>query len=235
MVLIIVILLGLVFGSFATVLSYRIPRSLNWISGRSKCTKCKTNINWFDNIPVISYILLKGKCRNCNGKISLRYPLIEIGLTIIFVITYFAWMAYPQGSQILGIYRNSLGVISLAFLLFVFFLNYLILLIDLENKVIPDEIVFFLLAIISSVFLLTGNTNLFLGLVCGLSVALFLLLINLFTKGKGMGLGDVKLAIPIGLFLGYPLTLLWILLSFVLGAIVAVSLLALVKQKVKMK
>jgi len=233
MILLIVILLGLVFGSFATALSYRIPRSLDWVSGRSKCTKCKKDISWYDNIPIISYILLNGKCRNCKGRISLRYPLIEFCLTIVFVITYFVWIAYPQGSQVMGVYRNTLGLLSLFFLLTIFFLNFVILIIDYENKIIPDEIVFLLLTIMSSTLLIIGDKNIYLGLVCGFSVAFFLLLINLLTKGKGMGLGDVKLAIPLGLFLGYPLTLFWILLSFILGAIVAICLLVLGKAKRK--
>lgn len=229
--LLVLFLAGLIFGSFATALSYRIPRGINWKTERSECTKCHKKLKWYDNIPLLSYLFLWGKCRFCREKISCRYPLIEVFSGLIFVATYLAF--YFSDSTLLSLFRNELGFMGLIFTLIVFFLCYLILIIDWENKIIPDEIIVFLSTLIITTFIILDYSNIYLHIVCAFAASFFLLSINLLTKGRGMGLGDVKLSVPIGLLLGFPYTPLWIFLSFILGAIVAIVLLMLKKAKRK--
>ncbi len=91
-----VLLLGLSVGSFLGAFTYRFPKGLNIASGRSFCPHCKAKIVWYDNIPLLSYLLLAGKCRNCGEKISLRYPVIEGAVAIGFL--YFFYYSCPTGS-----------------------------------------------------------------------------------------------------------------------------------------
>jgi len=149
--------------------------------------------------------------------------LIEVFSGLIFVTAYIAF--YFSDSTTLSLFRNELGFMGLIFILLVFFLCYLVLIIDWENKIIPDEIIVFLSTLTIVTFIILDYSNIYTHIVCAFAVSLFLLTINLLTKGRGMGLGDVKLAIPMGLLLGFPYTLLWIFLSFILGAIVAITLL----------
>lgn len=213
------IVLGLVFGSYISALSYRIPKSISNIKGRSFCDKCKKNIRWYDNIPLLSYVILGGKCRDCRKKISLRYPLIEIitGLTFYYIVS----TNYPDFLQIIYLLLVSLILIA-------------IFVVDLEHKIIPDQFVFFGI-FTSFIYLLIkfDGHMLFSGVFAGFTVASFLILIHLFTKGKGMGLGDVKFAVFGGMFIGLKLLSIWLLLAFLTGGIVG-SILILGK-KAKMK
>src|SRR3954454_15242120 len=78
---------GLAFGSFATVLAHRMPRHENWVSGRSHCPGCGHEIAAYDNVPVLSWLLLRGRCRSCSAKISARYPLTELAMAVLFTAT----------------------------------------------------------------------------------------------------------------------------------------------------
>ena len=89
----IVILLGLILGSFLGAFTYRFPKKIPFVKGRSFCPKCKKQIIWFDNIPLFSFLFLKGKCRHCKKKISFRYPLIEVISSIFFLLIYFNYQA----------------------------------------------------------------------------------------------------------------------------------------------
>src|SRR4030065_684303 len=86
---ILVLVCGLIIGSFISAYTYRTPRNLSVIKGRSICPKCKTEISWYDNVPIVSYFFLKGHCRNCSKKISIRYPLIEFSTATVFIISFF--------------------------------------------------------------------------------------------------------------------------------------------------
>ena len=199
---------GLIIGSFISALTYRIPRNLDFIKGRSFCDSCKKNLFWYDNIPLFSYLFYLGKSRCCNKKISIRYPLIELTSAFGFVVLYLFSLS--------PIYY-ILYTISIA-----------ILVIDLEHQIIPDELSWFIL--------LLGLINFsFLNIFSGFLFASVLLSLHLVTKGRGMGLGDVKLAIPLGLWLGLEKGLNWIMTSFILGGIVASILLLLGKAKMKTK
>lgn len=206
-------ILGLVIGSFLSAYTYRLPQRKTVIKGRSICPKCKKKIAWYDNIPLLSFLLLKGKCRKCHKKISIRYPVIELVTGLGFV----------------GAWFLSDGFISLFFLLLFFCLLLAIFIVDLESRIIPDEFIFVGFAAAIVFLLITNPPILYVHLFSGLVAALFLLLIHLVTRGRGMGLGDVKLAIFGGTLLGWPMTLVWLFTAFLTGAIVGI-ILVLVKK-----
>jgi len=215
----ILFLIGLVVGSFLEALTYRLPRGESVLRGRSKCPKCKKTIRWHDNIPLISFALLSGKCRDCGEKISTRCPLIEISTAVIFV---FIWQFYT-------------GRLPLPLVFVVSSLMIAIFVIDLEHRIIPDSLTFLGLGVVLILFLVTDIPLLYIYLASGAGAALFLLLLNLVTQGRGMGLGDVKLALFSGLVLGYPVVILWILIAFIAGALVGIILIAMGRAKLKQK
>lgn len=206
MFLIVFFLLGLILGSFANVLIWRIPKGMG-IGGRSICRKCKGKISWFDNIPLLSFVLLRARCRNCKSKISLRYPLVELLTGIIFILFY---LKFGLSSQMFFLTLLSPILISIFF-------------IDLDHQIIPDELVF---ASIALSFLFNFSFN---NLLSGFLGAAFLMLLHLITKGKGMGLGDVKLAIPGGMIVGLTNIFDWFFWAFLTGAVIG-CILILTKQ-----
>lgn len=213
-----VAILGLVIGSFVSVLSYRIPNNTTFIKGRSFCPNCRQKILWYDNIPLFSFFLLRRRCRNCKQKISLRYPLIESISAIGFLtITYFT---LPD-------------LVKTIFFLIVFILFLTMFVTDLEYQIIPDSLVFLSLSLIFIFTIVFSANTLFTSLISGFFASCFLLLIHLITKGKGMGLGDVKFAIVGGMFIGIKLMPIWLLLSFLTGALGGIILMILGRAKMK--
>ena len=231
--LVLFIVLGAVFGSFLTSFTWRYPRGLLFSKNRSYCPKCKKKIVWHDNIPIISYLVLGGKCRNCNKKISIRYPIIEVISVLGFVAI---WILFanclgvcaniPDGTLLSPFYWwvGKLGFLALPYFLFVFVVLAAIFIIDLEEQVIPDSLVFILLIPIYFLLILVPSLGVYSRVLFGLGSALFLLLVHLLTKGKGMGLGDVKLALLGGTLLGWPYTYIWMFASFLTGALVGIIL-----------
>ena len=195
------LILGLVFGSFISALTWRYPRKISIKKGRSICPKCRKQVAWFDNIPILSFILLGGKCRNCKKPISWRYPAIELMMGMGFVLIGFN-----------------------IFYLIIFCILVSIFVIDLENKIIPDSFVFWGIVIVFLYILSVAPNSLLPFLFSGFFAATLLLTIHLITKGRGMGLGDVKFAVLGGLVTGQRLFLIWLLLAFLTGAVVGIIL-----------
>jgi len=222
--------LGIIFGSFISAVSYRIPNGISFIKGRSICTKCKKGINWYDNIPLLSYLILGGKCRNCNEKISIRYPVIEISSAIGF-LGIFYFMNTIGGIPLQGV----IGIVTLVYLLVIFLILLTIFIIDMENQIIPDSLVFLGIFVALTYQLLTNQYSLFTVLFSGFLSASFLMFVHLITKGKGMGLGDVKFAVLGGMIMGLRLMPIWLLLSFLTGATIGIILILLRKAKMKTK
>lgn len=221
---------GLALGSFIGAFTYRLPRGESVFKGRSKCTKCGKKIAWYDNIPLFSYLLLGSKCRHCKETISPRYPAVELAAGIGFAASYFLYIDCASRLKNLIIqspiclWYGNLGFFVLPFLLFVFLILVSIFVIDLEKEFIPDELVFtgFLVSFLSLIFFRPDSW--YINILSAFGAALFLLFIHLVTKGKGMGLGDVKLALFAGLVLGWPYTAAFLLLAFISGALVGVIL-----------
>ncbi|OGM09127.1 hypothetical protein A2159_01695, partial [Candidatus Woesebacteria bacterium RBG_13_34_9] len=226
-----VFLFGLIIGSFLSAFTYRNPRKFYINKGRSFCDKCKKQIIWYDNIPLLSYLLLQGRCRNCRKNISLRYPLIEFTTSLIFLSIYYFYencsflaldnlyskLSFCGIREILGIWSLPIGFL-IAFLLIAIFI------IDFENQIIPDNLVFFLSVIALILLILTSNNGFFTTVFSAFVSSLFFLFLFLITKGKGMGAGDIKLVLALSLFLNWHYILLYIFLSFSLGAIIGIIL-----------
>ncbi len=217
-----ILILGWCIGSFLNVVIYRLPRGLSVVWGRSFCPKCKKKISWFDNVPLVSFILLKGHCRFCRSPISIRYPVVELLTGVLFVL---ASKPYLSNLSYLGIAEVGLTLVLFSSLIAIFF-------IDLEHQIIPDQILLPVIVLFVLRSLLTTNYWL---LATGLGAALFLFLIWAITKGKGMGLGDVKLAFLLGLFLGWPKIVFAFYVAFLTGAVAGIILVLSGKAKLKGK
>lgn len=200
---------GLFVGSFLGVVTYRLPRGLEIVFDRSRCSSCKKVIAWYDNIPLLSFLVLGGKCRKCGARISFREPLIELVTGIVFAFV--------------GL--NIFNLIFACLLISIF-------VIDLEEHVIPDRLVFLGLVFLLLKFLISDSPFL-MYLLAGFICADLLLFLNLITKGKGMGLGDVKLALFIGSIVGLRLVIPFLFFSFVVGAIVGIILMLFKKATIK--
>ena len=220
---IIIFIFGLCIGSFMNVCIFRLPLSKSIVTPRSMCPGCNSLISAYDNIPVISYILLRGKCRNCKISISPRYPLVEIisGLTALAVFMRF------------GI--SSEGLIYFAFISALVVITF----IDIDHRIIPDTISLpgipagFLLASLllpsmnyksSLAGILTGGGSL-------LAVAW---IYNLITKKEGMGGGDIKLLAMIGAFTGWKGVLFTIFVASATGTLSGIAVMLKTQKDMKL-
>ena len=206
--------LGLIFGSFATVVAYRVPKRESIVSGRSKCPNCGRTIGALENIPVLSWIALRGRCRHCGEPISPRYPLTEVATGLLFALA--AWR--------FGI--TVTGVVYAAF----FWALVVLTVIDLEHKLLPNRIVYptFLAGWAGLVAAALVDSDLagarLRSAAFGMLVFGGFLFIVAFIYPAGMGGGDWKLAFALGAFLGYAggvrLVLTGMFISFVLGGVI---------------
>ena len=214
----VVCFLGLIFGSFANVCIYRMPRNMSVIEPNSHCTSCNAFIKWYDNIPILSYIFLKGKCRKCKSKISIKYPLVEFSCGVLFVSMYY-------------LYGFVFMLIPFCLLVFSLLVTTII---DFEFKIIPDEISFMLMiaGFVTSFFNLNlGETvgqrvlHSFLGfLVGGGSLFIIAVIGKLIFKKDAMGGGDIKVMAGIGTFIGWDKALFAIFVASLFGSIVGIIL-----------
>jgi leader peptidase (prepilin peptidase)/N-methyltransferase len=201
---------GLVWGSFLNVVIYRLPRDLSLVRPPSSCPHCGKQIKVYENIPILSYLFLRGKCGNCNAKISPVYPLVEALTPICFFLVYQQYSVSPH------------------FFVFCLFTSALIVLafIDYYHQILPDEIILpgLILALIYTFF--RDDLSLTQALLGAGVGAGFLLLVYgvyfLLRKKEGLGLGDVTMMLMVGAVLGWKQTLLTLILASVGGAIVGV-------------
>ncbi len=244
-----VFLFGLIIGSFLNCLIYRLELSnsahykkwagLSWLNGRSYCPHCKHKLTWQDLIPIFSYFVLRSKCRYCQKKISIQYPLVEISTALVFLLIFNYQFPIINELSIL----NSQTFINLFFLFYVSSVLIIIFVYDLKYYLIPDKILLpaIIIVFIYRLFENLINWNLIENwslkidnfvplvnyLVSASAAFLFFWLIYLISKGQWMGFGDCKLAILLGLVLGFPKILLGLFLSFLFGAIIGVWLILL--------
>lgn len=202
-------LFGLVVGSFLNVVIHRLPRHIPFLAERSACPHCGVRLKWYHNVPVLSFALLRGKCAFCGGKISYRYPAVEIINALFYV--YFYWQFG------LGLNFAVFAFLSSA-LLVIFF-------IDLDFQIIPDVITLPGMALGLAVSLLPGGIGA-VGAVVGLLVgggALYLIAVlgDWLFKKESMGGGDVKMAAMLGAFLGWQKIILIFMSSAVIGLVVS--------------
>ena len=215
----IIFVIGLVIGSFSNVCIYRIPRNESLVSPGSHCPQCNKPIPFYDNIPVISYILLKGKCRYCGQPIPLQYPIVELATGLFYLALYLFY-----GLQLITIIYMILCTLLI-----------IISFIDLKERIIPDvlSLPFIAIGFIVSFFLRTlSPIDSLLGILAGGGSLLIIAIAGTYLfKKEAMGGGDIKLAAMIGAFLGWQLTLLSLFLGFFLGSIIGVIVLIINKGK----
>jgi len=204
------IIFGAIVGSFLNVCIYRLPRGESIITPGSHCPHCQTPIRFYDNIPLVSYLLLNGKCRHCKAIISLQYPLVE-GVTALSSFLLFTKFGPSWGYLFYFSFVASLIVITV---------------IDLYHQIIPDVISLpgIGIGLLASLVLpkMTFLNSLLGALLGGGSLFLVATLYHWLFKREGMGGGDVKLLAMIGAFLGWRAVILTILLSSLIGSITGV-------------
>ena len=231
--------LGTIVGSFLNVLIYRtlddepVQRHESWMTGRSRCDHCKKHIAWFDNIPLVSYLVLAGKCRSCGAPIDTTHPVVELLVGALFVWWFWGSSLFFQLTQ------EPLQILQPLFWLMVGILLLVIALADLRYWIIPDWAVGLLsgLTLLYRLVLVSAGIMRPVDLVATLLVTLggvaFFAGIWLLTKRQGIGLGDVKLVFPLGLLLGWPNTLVAFFLAFIFGALVGLFLILIKKRKLQ--
>jgi leader peptidase (prepilin peptidase) / N-methyltransferase len=215
-----VTLLGFFLGSFMNVCIYRLPRKLSPVRPRSGCPKCGHMLAWYENVPVLSYLFLRGKCRSCGTRISPMYPIIESITGAMFLAGYL-W----YGPSALLIVRLLFGCAMIV--LFV---------IDLQHKILPNVIT--LPGIVVGLLLSEVAGPGWLASLIGLAVgagSLFVIAEVYYRvrHEEGLGMGDVKMLGMIGAFLGWKLVLVTLVLSSVAGSLVGIGVLITKKESLK--
>ena len=222
----IIFLLGIAIGSFLNCVIYRLENGQSFLKGRSFCPHCKHRLSWQDLIPLLSFLILRGKCRYCQQKISLQYPLVELATGLLFV-SIFNFQLLPT----LSLFITTLYLfITSSFLIIIFVY-------DLKHYIIPDKIIYpaIILALIFNFqFLISKQFSIFNpSILSAFGAAAFFLAIVLISRGRWMGMGDVKLAAFMGLFLGFPNILVALFLAFFIGAAIGIGLIILGKKTLK--
>jgi prepilin signal peptidase PulO-like enzyme (type II secretory pathway) len=228
-----IFILGLLVGSFLNCVIWRTNKKQSFLKGRSYCPHCKHPLEWYDLFPVFSFVFLKGRCRYCKKPISKQYPLVELGVGLLFVFTYLQTRIDLLGPNL------SYNLYHLVFLWAIISIFTIIFAYDLKHYMIPDEIT--VAGLIVAVTWLGFNfylklfsfTDLFFYLFSAIGAAIFFFCFWFFSHGKAMGFGDVKLAFLLGLILGWPNIIAGLFISFLLGGIMGIILIALKKRKLK--
>ena len=210
-------ILGLVVGSFLNVVIYRVPRNESIVSPRSACPACGTPIRERDNIPVVSWLVLRGRCRDCQAPISVRYPLVELACGALFAGTAARFGHQWDLPAYLALFAGLLALSC----------------IDVERMILPKKIVYPLTLLVAALLLLaaaaTGNWHGYLvGAICAAGWFIVFFALN-YASPKVLGFGDVRLSLVLGLSLGW-LGIGYVLLGFfaanVIGAVVGIALIA---------
>jgi len=206
---------GLIIGSFLNVVIYRIPRKLSIVRPSSSCPECKEKIKLYDNIPVLSFIILRGRCRNCGASISIKYPIVELSTAVLYLLNYYFF----------GIsFMTLLGVIFVSILI-------IVTMIDIDFRIIPNVI------ILPALIIGLGISTFLVGdiwwrpLAFSAGAFIFMLIIHLIYP-RGMGLGDVKYSAVLGAFLSQKVVV-GLFLGFLFGSIYGLIMIIIKKRKLK--
>jgi len=224
MIQFLIILLGLVIGSFLNYVIYRLSieghsflKDFSDLKNRSYCPNCKHNLSWKDLFPVFSFTFLGGRCRYCKEKISWQYPLVEISTALIFLL----------------IYSQKMMILDTIYMFYIACVLIIIFAFDFKHYLIPDKILFPAIFISFAYNWIFHSDNLMNYILAAILSSLFFLIIYLISKGNWMGFGDVKLAILLGLILGFPGILAGLFLAFLIGAIIGLIVIFLGKKGLK--
>ena len=212
--IVLLVVVGLAVGSFLNVCIYRLPRHESPIWPGSRCTACGRGLSWFENVPLLSYLVLRGRCRTCGARISSVYPIVELVTPALFVMQY--W---------------QLGWQPLLFARLVFSCAMVVLfVVDLQHRILPNAITVSGVGVglAVSVFVEPGWRDAVIGVVVGGGVLFGVAEAYYRLRGEeGLGMGDVKMLAMIGAFLGWRLMFVALFLGSVLGSIVGIGMLGL--------
>ena len=224
---VILFIFGLIVGSFVNVVIVRMQNGTSPMEGRSACPECGETIAWYDNIPLLSFALLRGRCRHCSKKISWQYPLVELSAAIVFVI----FGAIAIDFDILG--QKWIGLILLLFVISCFIVLFVY---DLVHMELPVSVLWCAIggaAAFSVANVLLGATgggafaqSLVASVLSGAGAFAFFFALSAYSREQWMGAGDAYVAAAIGILLGWPGTFLAMVTAFALGAIVGIGLMA---------
>ena len=237
---ILVLCFGACLGSFLNVCIYRIPREESVVKPRSHCPHCGTLIAWYDNIPLLSFFILKAKCRKCGGAISARYVIVEALVAVLFLLV---WFKLPLGGQPTPFALAPVFVPAIIPILWLAVFGLALgTFVDLEHMIIPDRVSLGGIASGLALSILIpslhgqpdgygGFLSAFLGAAIGVGILWFIAVLGrLIFRKDAMGMGDVKLMGAIGAYLGWPSVLFTLMVSSFLGAAVGVTLVLMGKK-----
>ncbi len=259
----IIFVFGLAVGSFLNVVILRLSKREKIVNSRSRCPHCRKELRWFELIPLFSFIIQRGRCRNCREKIFWQYPTVELAAGLAFLGVFWriivlessrAAFAAPLGPQAFWLYLlGGLWCFYAAVLIVVFVY-------DLKHYLIPDKVIFpaimtaFVANFILDVFPRLLNASMFpaielggqlpfqsggrpdflvSGIIAAFLFASFFFILFWASAGRWLGFGDVKLAVFLGLILGYPAVILGAFWAFLLGSAVGIALIAFGKKRLK--
>ena len=215
----IIFIVGLLFGSFLNVVIYRLPKSMSVIKPASQCPQCSESLKWYENIPLISYIFLLGKCSHCKSRISIQYPLIEIF----------------NGILLLSIAYFSIDILQFIVLSMVSMTLFCLVVIDFKNYILPDILIIISFVII---FLYLGYFEryevlhrFYYALLTGSGMYVLRMVTSKLYKKETFGLGDIKLSALIGFVIGYWDAFIAIFFGFILAAFIFAFLIVTRLQK----
>lgn len=226
----IIFIFGLIVGSFLNCVIYRLERNESFLRGRSYCPHCKHTLSWQDLIPLFSFLILKGKCRYCSRKISWQYPLVELATGILFIFIF---------------QLTIFNILSFCYLLTVSCFLIVIFVYDLKHYIIPDKVIYpaiviaLLFRILNFLFVsdfgfrILNFKTLITPFLSAILASVFFLVIVSISRGRWMGVGDIKLAFLMGLMLGWPNILVALFLAFFIGAVMGAGLIISGKKTLK--
>ena len=202
-----VLVFGLVIGSFLNVVIYRVPNNISISKGRSYCPKCNHKIQNRDLIPVLSYLILGGKCRHCSGKISIRYPMVELATGLMALV-----IVLVKGIFLEALILFVIGAILLA-----------ITLIDWDTMTIPDSLIIAIIPLAIILAYVAGDWNIW-GRIIGALIISLPMYLSLYLLEDSFGGGDIKLFTALGFLLGWEKILLTLLISSIIAAIIGITM-----------
>ena len=209
-----IFLFGLIMGSFLNAVIYRLDNGESIVKSRSHCPKCGHVLAWYELVPIFSFVIQGGKCRECKGSISWQYPMVELATAIFFILVLYYNLPLLY----------TLTISSLLIVIFVY---------DLKHYIIPDKIIYPAI-LVSGIFVWQHTTyNIQYTIYAAIGASVFFAAMFFASRGKWMGFGDVKLAFFMGLFLGWPDILVGLFAAFMLGGIIGMGLIAYGKKTMK--
>ncbi|MFH1427725.1 MAG: prepilin peptidase [Patescibacteria group bacterium] len=229
--IIIIFIFGLCMGSFLNCLIWRLHEKKT-ILGRSICPQCKKKISWYNNIPLISFLILRGRCRTCKKKISWQYPIVELVTALLFLLAglinfqfsifnFHSIFNFQFSMPVVIVFFRDLIFISVLIIIFIYDLRWYLI---LDRITVP--VMIFALAV--NLYLGFGLANLAIAVVIGGG---FFLTQFLISKGRWIGGGDIRLGALMGLMLGYPMIITALMLAYIFGSIFGIILLVTKKKE----